>query len=152
MITEEEIENMINEVKVGDAPLNNNINLIDSGVLDSFSILVFMTEFKTRYDMHISMDEDIRDIFYSVESIYNYINETEIGRVQLIVAKALNLTIEEVPPDAIQENFSDWDSMAYLSILSSIEDEFGVSISEENIDKFGGVLQIMGEIRKCQKK
>jgi len=77
MITEEEIENMINEVKVGDAPLNNNINLIDSGVLDSFSILVFMTDLKTRYDMHISMDENINDIFSSVESIYNYIKDKE---------------------------------------------------------------------------
>jgi len=77
MITKEEIENMINEVKVGDTPLNNNINLIDSGVLDSFSILVFMTDLKTRYDMHISMDENIRDIFSSVESIYNYIKDKE---------------------------------------------------------------------------
>ena len=75
MITKEEIENMINEVKVGDTPLNNNINLIDSGVLDSFSILVFMTDLKTRYDMHISMDENISDIFSSVESIYNYIKD-----------------------------------------------------------------------------
>ena len=77
MITKEEIENMINEVKVGDTPLNNNINLIDSGVLDSFSILVFMTDLKTRYDMHISMDENIRDIFFSVESFYNYIKDKE---------------------------------------------------------------------------
>ena len=77
MITKEEIENMINEVKVGDTPLNNNINLIDSGVLDSFSILVFMTDLKTRYDMHISMDENINDIFSSVESIYNYIKDKE---------------------------------------------------------------------------
>ena len=77
MITKEEIENMINEVKVGDTPLNNNINLINSGVLDSFSILVFMTDLKTRYDMHISMDENISDIFSSVESIYNYIKDKE---------------------------------------------------------------------------
>ena len=77
MITKEEIKNMINEVKVGDTPLNNNINLVDSGVLDSFSILVFMTDLKTRYDMHISMDENINDIFSSVESIYNYIKDKE---------------------------------------------------------------------------
>ena len=77
MITKEEIENMINEVKVGDTPLNNNINLVDSGVLDSFSILVFMTDLKTKYDMHISMDDNISDIFSSVESIYNYIKDKE---------------------------------------------------------------------------
>ena len=73
-------------------------------------------------------------------------------RVRLIVAETLNLTIEEVPPDAVQENFSEWDSMAYLTVLSIIEDEFGISISEENIDKFGGVPQIIDEIKKCQKK
>jgi acyl carrier protein len=36
-----------------------------------------MTDLKTRYDMHISMDENIRDIFSSVESIYNYIKDKE---------------------------------------------------------------------------
>ena len=79
-------------------------------------------------------------------------NQNILYRVRLIIAEALNLSVEEVSPKAIQENFSDWDSMAYLSILSSIEDEFGVSVSEENIDKFGGVPQILDEIRKCQKK
>ena len=79
-------------------------------------------------------------------------NQNISYRVQLIIAEVLNLTIKEVPPEAVQENFSEWDSMAYLSILSSIEDEFGVSVSEENIDKFGGVPQILNEIRKCQKK
>jgi len=79
-------------------------------------------------------------------------NQNISYRVQLIIAEALNLTIEEVPPEAVQANFSEWDSMAYLSILSIIEDEFGVSVSEENIDKFGSVPQILDEIRKCQKK
>jgi len=79
-------------------------------------------------------------------------NQNILYRVRLIIAEALNLSVEEVSPNAIQENFSDWDSMAYLSILSSIEDEFGISISQENIDNFGSVPQIMNEISKCQKK
>ena len=79
-------------------------------------------------------------------------NQNILYRVQLIIAEALNLSIEEVSPKSIQENFSDWDSMAYLSILSSIEDEFGISVSQENIDNFGGVPQIMEEIRKCHEK
>jgi len=79
-------------------------------------------------------------------------NQNILYRVRLIIAEALNLSVEEVSPNAIQENFSDWDSMAYLSILSSIEDELGISISQENIDNFGSVPQIMNEISKCQKK
>jgi len=79
-------------------------------------------------------------------------NQNALHRIQLIIAEVLNLAIEEVPSDAAQENFSDWDSMAYLSILSNIEDEFGIYISQENIDNFGSVTQIMDEIKKCQKK
>ena len=79
-------------------------------------------------------------------------NQNILYRVRLIIAEALNLSVEEVSPNAIQENFSYFFSMASLSILSSIEDEFGISISQENIDNFGSVPQIMNEISKCQKK
>ena len=69
-----------------------------------------------------------------------------------IVAEALNLEFEEVSSGAVQEEFSEWDSMAYLVILSNIEDEFDISVSEENINNFGGIPQIINEINKCQKK
>ena len=69
-----------------------------------------------------------------------------------IVAEALNLGFEEVCSEAVQEEFSEWDSMAYLSILSNIEDEFEISVSQENIDKFRSIPQIINEINKCQKK
>ena len=45
-----------------------------------------------------------------------------LQNIQLIIAEELNVTIEKVPPEATQENYPEWDSMAYLSILSSIED------------------------------
>tara|TARA_B110000008_G_C16877631_1_gene527490 strand:+ start:146 stop:394 length:249 start_codon:yes stop_codon:yes gene_type:complete len=75
-----------------------------------------------------------------------------LHHIQLIIAEELSLSIEKIQPEAAQENFPEWDSMAYLSILSSIEDEFEVSITEENIDNFGSIPQIMSEIKKCQKK
>ena len=73
MITKADIENMINSVKVGVAPLNEGENLVDSGILDSFSILVFMTELSTKHNIQISTDENIEDIFSSVESIYSFV-------------------------------------------------------------------------------
>ena len=79
-------------------------------------------------------------------------NDQKISsRVQSIVAEALNLDLDEVNLGAVQEEFPEWDSMTYLTILSDIEDEFGVSVSEENINKFGSIPQIMDEIKKCQK-
>ena len=74
------------------------------------------------------------------------------SRVQSIIAEALNLELDEVHSGTVQEDLTEWDSMSYLTILSNIEDEFGVSVSEDNINKFGSVSQIMEEIKKCQKK
>ena len=55
-------------------------------------------------------------------------NQNISHQVQLIVAEALNLSPEEINPEASQENFNDWDSIAYLSIVSSIEDKFEISM------------------------
>ena len=79
-------------------------------------------------------------------------NQILSSRVRSIVAEALNLEFEEVCSRAVQEEFSEWDSMTYLIILSNIEDEFDISISEENIDKFGSIPQIINEINKWKKK
>jgi acyl carrier protein len=79
-------------------------------------------------------------------------DQTISSRVRSIVAEALNLDSDEVHHGAVQEEFPEWDSMSYLTILSNIEDEFGVSVSEDNINKFGGISQITDEIKKCQKK
>ena len=79
----------------------------------------------------------------------NLKNEQIISsQVRSIVAKAINLKFDEVSSMASQEDFSEWDSMAYLTILSNIEDEFDISISGENIDKFGSISQIINEINK----
>lgn len=79
-------------------------------------------------------------------------NQKILLRVKAIIAEALNLDISEINDTASQENFFSWDSMTYLSILSSIEDEFNVSISAENIDEFGSVSKIINQINQCQKK
>jgi len=73
------------------------------------------------------------------------------SRVRSIVAEALNLDFDEVSSKSTQKEFSEWDSMAYLTILSYIEDEFDISISGENIDKFGSIPQIINEIKKWKK-
>jgi len=72
------------------------------------------------------------------------------SRVQCIVADALNLSLDKVSLQTSQEEISEWDSMAYLTIISIIEDEFSVLVSEENINNFGSIEQIIEQIKKCQ--
>jgi acyl carrier protein len=75
-------------------------------------------------------------------------NSALFSRVQSIVSKVLGLSLEEVDLETSQENSIEWDSMSYLSIMSDIESEFDVLISEENINNFGSVRQIINEIKK----
>tara|TARA_B100000767_G_scaffold267519_1_gene286356 strand:- start:396 stop:647 length:252 start_codon:yes stop_codon:yes gene_type:complete len=82
----------------------------------------------------------------------NLKNEQLISsQVRSIVADALNLEFDEISLKSSKEEFPEWDSMTYLTIVSNIEDEFDISISGENIDKFGSIPQIINEINKWRK-
>lgn len=65
-----------------------------------------------------------------------------------IVAEILN---EDITVDSTVDNTSAWDSMAYMAILSTIEDEFGIEISEANINNFASVRSIIREIENAKK-
>ena len=77
MLTKEDINNMINSVKVGVTPLNEGDNLVDSGILDSLSIMTFVSELSKKHGIQISADDNIRDIFSSVESIYSFVKNKD---------------------------------------------------------------------------
>ena len=50
-------------------------------------------------------------------------------KLQLVIADALDISLEEVLPSLQFKNHPSWDSLAALSLLTSIEDEFGVILS-----------------------
>ena len=79
-------------------------------------------------------------------------NKTLSFKVVSIVAEALNLEFGAINHESTQEEFSEWDSMTYLTIVSNIEDEFDIPISGENINQFGSIPQIISEINKWKKK
>ena len=72
----------------------------------------------------------------------NY-SETE-QKVITFVSTALN--VNSINLQSSQENTSEWDSLAYLSILSAMEEEFEIDITEKNINNFGSVKNILNEI------
>jgi acyl carrier protein len=73
MIKKIEIIDIIDSVKIGNKPVNESLNLIGDGILDSFSILVFVAELNSKYGYNISLDQNVNTIFMSVDSIYDYI-------------------------------------------------------------------------------
>ncbi len=72
----------------------------------------------------------------------NY-SETE-QKVITLVSTALN--VNSINLQSSQENTSEWDSLAYLSVMSLMEEEFEIEISEKNINNFGSVKNILNEV------
>lgn len=65
-------------------------------------------------------------------------------RVKLIIKEILNL--DNISDNAERRDYEEWDSLAYLSIVSAIEREFGVEIMPENINHFNSIPNIIKEI------
>ena len=72
----------------------------------------------------------------------NY-SETE-QKVITLVSTALN--VNSIDLQSSQENTSEWDSLAYLSVISAMEEEFEIEITEKNINNFDSVKNILNEI------
>ena len=70
-------------------------------------------------------------------------SETE-QKVITLVSTALN--VNSIDLQSSQENTSEWDSLAYLSVISAMEEEFEIEISEKNINNFGSVKNILNEV------
>ena len=72
----------------------------------------------------------------------NY-SETE-QKVITLVSTALN--VNSINLQSSQENTSEWDSLAYLSVINIMEEEFEIEITEKNINNFGSVKNILNEV------
>ena len=70
-------------------------------------------------------------------------SETE-QKVITLVSTALN--VNSINLQSSQENTSEWDSLAYLSVISTLEEEFEIEITENNINNFGSVKNILNEV------
>ena len=77
-------------------------------------------------------------------------NQEISKKVKNLILEVLN--IENLPLDASTENVEQWDSLAYLSIVSKLEKEFELKIHQENINKFNSLENIVKEIEICVKK
>ncbi len=69
-------------------------------------------------------------------------------KVKSIVASALH--VDQVGDDATQSDFAEWDSMAYLAIVSAFEKEFKIKVNHKNISRFDSVQNMLKEIKRAQ--
>lgn len=72
----------------------------------------------------------------------NYYTTEE--KIIAIVSNILN--VKSIDLQSTQENTSEWDSLAYLSVVCAIEEAFAIEISQENINNFTSIQKILNEI------
>ena len=68
-------------------------------------------------------------------------DSNELIKIKEIICRVLN--IDEIDDSAKQEDYIEWDSLAYLGIISELEDKFNINISSKNINNFDSVQNIL---------
>ncbi len=71
-------------------------------------------------------------------------DSNKLNKIKEIICEVLN--IDEIDDNAKQEDYIEWDSLAYLSIISELEDQFNIDISSKNINNFDSVQNILTNI------
>lgn len=59
------------------------------------------------------------------------------------MAQVMNVPIESVKEDSSPETIETWDSLKHMSLILTLEEEFGVQFSDEEIVKMLSVAIIM---------
>ena len=67
-----------------------------------------------------------------------------------MLAEALNLPIEKVTPDAKIVDDLGADSLDVVELLSQLEDEYGITIPDEEVENLITVADVAAEVEKLQ--
>ena len=73
-------------------------------------------------------------------------SESLEARVRRVAADVFNLPFENVTRDTSPQTVESWDSVQHLNLVLALEQELGVSIDPEEIDKLqsvGAVIDLM---------
>lgn len=75
----------------------------------------------------------------------------DFEKLQELIADNLDVDKEDVKPEAKLIDDLDADSLAVVELQMAIEDEAGVKIPDEDVQKLVTVQDIVEEIEKCKK-
>ncbi|WNZ54037.1 hypothetical protein QT397_01970 (plasmid) [Microbulbifer sp. MKSA007] len=71
----------------------------------------------------------------------------EISRaVDVALASVFNISTTEVPHDMSHETYEKWDSAAYLMVIFTVEEQFDVQFSTEEVERAMGRQELISEL------
>lgn len=74
-----------------------------------------------------------------------------LEKIQALLAEALNLPVEKVTPDAKIIDDLGADSLDVVELLSQLEDEYGISIPDDEVESLVTVADVAAEVEKLTK-
>lgn len=74
-----------------------------------------------------------------------------LQKVQEMLAEALNISVEKVSADAKIVEDLGADSLDVVELLSRLEDEFGITIPDEDVENLVTVGDVAAELEKLTK-
>ncbi len=55
------------------------------------------------------------------------------SRIKQVMSAVFELPLESINEDASTDNLDNWDSLRHLNLILALEEEFGVSIPDEEV-------------------
>lgn len=69
-------------------------------------------------------------------------------RVREVIARALGVPAEAIPPTATQGSLEKWDSLGHLSVIMELEAEFGLSFTMDEAIGMRSVANVVELLKK----
>ena len=57
----------------------------------------------------------------------------ENTKINQVMSAVFEIPVESIADDASSDNIENWDSLRHLNLILALEDEFGVSIPDEEV-------------------
>ncbi len=74
-----------------------------------------------------------------------------LEKVQAMLAEALNKPVNQITPDAKIIDDLGADSLDVVELLSRLEDEFGITIPDDDVETLTTVQDVANELEKLTK-
>ncbi|MBQ7322950.1 MAG: acyl carrier protein [Clostridia bacterium] len=74
-----------------------------------------------------------------------------LEKIQKMLAEALNVPVEKVTPDAKIVDDLGADSLDLVELLSQLEDEYGITIPDDEVEGLVTVADVAAELEKLTK-
>ena len=72
-VKKEELIHLINEICQLEGDIEHIQDLVSGGHLDSFNVLILITQLESEYNVSLEFSEDMFDQLDSIEKIYNFL-------------------------------------------------------------------------------